>query len=353
MSAVPALGLPGTPHPHRQGYGGEAETPAAPCSLPVPQGCSLPAPTTATLPPSSLSRSREWQEGPPALSPHLRCSSCREVGGREKQAAGTLKFLISISTSGRGNLRRRRGLLQGAGRDTGTLSPAESCPAQLTPRHLLFLHRGNNPKCCSKNEFAWLQSSTGGSSTHLGSSASSMVGSILLCSSLALSQRLLGCSVLPALAPVVGSESPGQGPRGGCSASFQFNQQPRALPSLCRWRAPVLSQPHGHPVIDPGCWGRQLSPAPARLRVPKAWGAGHLCWGDAAYTPSGAALRWVCAARDARAAIQGPWCVPVDPWQPRSGGKRCCEAMGSLPDPARLCGLREEFARAQLPAAQG
>lgn len=39
-----------------------------------------------------------------AHSPHLRCSSCQEVGGREKHAAGTLKFRISISTSGRGNL---------------------------------------------------------------------------------------------------------------------------------------------------------------------------------------------------------------------------------------------------------
>lgn len=107
-----------------------AETPAAPCCLPIPQGCSLPAPATATLPPSSLSCSHQWQEGPPALSPHLRRSSCREVGGREKQAAGTLKFLISISTSGRENLQRRRGLLQWAGRDTGTLSPAES-PVQL------------------------------------------------------------------------------------------------------------------------------------------------------------------------------------------------------------------------------
>lgn len=45
------------------------------------------------------------------------------MGGREKQAAGTLKFLISISTKGRENLRSRTGVLHGAAGTPGHRAP--------------------------------------------------------------------------------------------------------------------------------------------------------------------------------------------------------------------------------------
>lgn len=86
------------------------------------------------------------------------------MGGREKHAAGTLKFSISISTSGRGNLRRRGGLLR-ASRETE--APNSS--------HHLFLYITQNPTAkggCKVTQ------QRGGPGAYLGSSASSMVGSI-------------------------------------------------------------------------------------------------------------------------------------------------------------------------------
>lgn len=153
----------------------------------------------------------------PTPSPHLRCSSCREVGGREKQAAGTLKFLISISTKGRENLRSRTGSAARGHRDTGAPGPAgsESPPPDL-PHHQAppFLYRGNESSKVpiQKVGFARLQSGTGVSSTHLGSSASSKVGSILFGSALVPSLCLWGCSSPPASAPLAGPR--GQSPQG-------------------------------------------------------------------------------------------------------------------------------------------
>lgn len=147
----------------------------------------------------------------PTPSPHLRCSSCREVGGREKQAAGTLKFLISISTKGRENLRGRTGELHGAAGTRGHPAPQGPSSHRQAPP---FLYRGNESAkvLIQKVGFARLQSGTGVSSTHLGSSASSKVGSMLSGSSLAPSPWLWGCSTPPVSAPLAGPR--GQSPQG-------------------------------------------------------------------------------------------------------------------------------------------
>lgn len=139
------------------------------------------------------------------------------MGGREKQAAGTLKFLISISTKGRENLRSRTGVLHGAAGTGGHPAPqGPSSPLAGLPHHqaLPFLYRGNESSKVQikKVGFARPQSGTGVSSTHLGSSASSKVGSILFGSSLAPSQWLWCCLSPPASAPLAGPR--GQSPQG-------------------------------------------------------------------------------------------------------------------------------------------
>ena len=63
---------------------------------------------------------------------------------------------------------------------------------------------------------------------------------------------------------------------------------------------------------------------PVRLCIPKAWGAGHLCWGDAAYTPPQAARRWACGAGGPHGAMEGPGPgILVSPQQQWLGGRRC------------------------------
>lgn len=156
------------------------------------------------------------------------------MGGREKHAAGTLKFSISISTSGRGNLRRRGELLR-ASRETE--APNSS--------HHLFLYITQNPTArggCKVTQ------QRGGPGTptwdHL---PAPWWGP----SHPALSQQLRGCLALTALVslccPCAGSESRGQGLRGGFGISFKFNQlwavigEALVLAQPCR-----VPWPHGY-----------------------------------------------------------------------------------------------------------
>lgn len=285
----------------------------------------------------------------PTLSPHLRCSSCREVGGREKQAAGTLKFLISSSTKVRENLRSRTGVLQGPAGTRGHAAPqGPSSPRAGLPHHQAppFLHGGN---ASSKVQiqgvgFAWLQSGAGVSSTHLGSSASSKVGSILFGSSLAPSQWLWGCSSPPASGPLAarGVRVPRAGTAGRRRASFQFNQSLQSFPPSpaaagTHWRGPTPSRPtecFGHQVIDPGCREGSCHPVPARLRVPKARGT---CAGVTLLRP-GIARTW------AGGAMEGPGRVLV-PSAAVSGWEVVPRAVGSRSAPALLCRPWEDFGR--------
>lgn len=171
----------------------------------------MPALATATLPPSPLSCSRqEQQEGPPHPVPPPTVQQLLG-GGRQGEASCRHAEVPDQHLHQRaGEPAEQNGSADGAAGTRGhpgPQSPSSHCQA------LPFLYTGKESSkvLIQKVGFARLQSGTSVSSTHLGSSASSKVDSMLLGSSL--SQWLWGCcSSPPASAPLAGPR--GQSPQG-------------------------------------------------------------------------------------------------------------------------------------------
>lgn len=133
-------------------------------------------------------------------------------------------------------------------------------------------------------------SSMGIPGTHLGSSASSMVGSILS-SSVPAAAGLLGTALVYLCCPHAGSESRGQGPQGGFGVSFKFNQ----LWALIG-EALVLAQPHKVPWPHGYRPGRSVCDMCHRACVsPELGMQGSAC------PPSGHPTGW--------AWVVIPWCL--------------------------------------------
>lgn len=176
----------------------------------------------------------------PTPSPNLRCSSCPEVGGREKQAAGTLKFLISISTKGRENLRSRTGSAAGSHRDGGTPGPAGSEPGCFAspPSASLPFQRERIIQSCDPKSWVCPAAKRLGSLRRSPGVIRQLQGGIH-------PVRLLAGSVLVAVWPLVtaclssGSESPGQGPRDDAAPRSALTRASRASLPLPQLRAPI------------------------------------------------------------------------------------------------------------------
>lgn len=242
---------------------------AAPClHLPRPPYHLHPCPAPAS----------DNRRVPPTLSPHLRCSSCRDVGGREKQAAGTLKFLISISTKGRENLRSRTGVLQGAAGDTQPRRvravPRLVC---LTTKPLPSFTEGrNHPKFRSKKlDLPGCEGARGSPALTWGRlPAPKWDPSCSAPRWLRPSGRGAARHRPPQLPWAAhGVRVPRAGTAGRCRASFQFNQSLQSFPPSpaaagTHWRGPTPSRPtecFGHQVIDPGCREGSCHPCHARV----------------------------------------------------------------------------------------
>lgn len=155
-------------------------------------------------------------------------------------------------------------------------------------------------------------SSMGIPGTHLGSSASSMVGSILS-SSVPAAAGLLGTALVYLCCPHAGSESRGQGPQGGFGVSFKFNQ----LWALIG-EALVLAQPHKVPWPHGYRPGRSVCDMCHRACVSSELGMHGSACPPSGYPTDG--LGW---------SSHGAW-VPWSPCAPLLGHRRSGARFGVI-----------------------